>query len=229
MTAPERAAADGRPPVDLRLLLPATLPEQGMRPLCLPFALTGAHDAILYGTGGPFAPEPVWWQCTRLGQTSQQGVLLQHAADALASVGQTTSALWPYDRGLGYGTENPPTGCGQPPWQQAAWQLIPLAHDGVEDDIEDMLAARRPVVLVVEVTDEFADPEPDGHVPVPLLTAAPGDYHAVLAVGVATDAAQGRRLLIRNSWGPAWGAGGYCWLPLAYLVAFVAQAAVVSR
>ena len=70
---------------------------------------------------------------------------------------------------------------------------------------------------------------PSGEIVVPALTAPLGDYHAVLAVGVATNAAAtSRRLLIRNSWGPGWGANGHAWLPYDYLIAHAVDAAAVD-
>lgn len=228
MTAAASAAGTGRPDVDLRSLLPPPVPTQGMRPLCLPFALTGAHDALRHGAGAPFAPEPIWWRCTHLGQTTPAGVLLDDAGNAVAHVGQAAASDWPYNPGLGWGTEHPPASCGPPPWRQANWTEVPLGHDGVEDGIESTLAASRPVVLVIEVTDGFEFPQPEGHMPAPPITADAGDYHAVLVVGAATDPVYGRRLLVRNSWGPTWGAGGYGWLTLPYLVAFAVQAAALN-
>jgi C1A family cysteine protease len=80
--------------------------------------------------------------------------------------------------------------------------------------------------VIVELTGEFEKPSADGEIAVPDLLAPVSDYHAVLAVGAATNTAGTiRRLLIRNTWGPGWGAGGYGWLPLDYLIAFAVQAA----
>jgi hypothetical protein len=105
----------------------------------------------------------------------------------------------------------------------------PLAHDGIEDLIEDALAVVLPLVLVIELTQEFEDATADGEIALPALTAPVGDYHAVLALGAATSTdGTSRRLLIRNTWGSGWGAGGYGWLPLDYLIAFAVQVATID-
>ncbi|TFV88118.1 hypothetical protein E4P40_10450 [Blastococcus sp. CT_GayMR20] len=226
------ASQPARTNVDLRPLISSSLMDQGARPVCLPFALSHAHDALLDAQTGPgastaMAPEAVWWHCTVHRQTSLGGMLLEDGALALRDSGQPPLADWPWNPHLGVGTEDPPTAAGSPPWQQVAAAELHLAHDGVEDPIEDALAAGHPVVLIVEVTDEFDDAGPDGSIDVPDIRSPEGDYHAVLVVGAATHAELGRRLLIRNSWGPYWGAGGYGWLPLDYLVANALQAAVL--
>jgi C1A family cysteine protease len=105
---------------------------------------------------------------------------------------------------------------------------VVIAHDGVEDAIEDDLAVGHPVMLVLEVSTGFEHPEPDGFIPVPPITAPTAGYHAVLIVGAWTDPTHGRVFLIRNSWGEYWGAGGYGLLPVGYLIDFGAQAARVS-
>lgn len=220
-----------RPAVDLRHLLPTTLPSQGPRPLCLPFAVGANHEAVLSNAGKPIAalaPESLWWRCTQLGQTSAAGVLFGSVASALTDAGQPDLSVWPYDESLGAGTEDPPTGAGLPPWRTAQVESIPIAHDGLEDEIESHLASATPVVLVLEVTMEFEMPAADGHVAVPNLRAPPGDFHAVLLVGAATHNPHGRCLLVRNSWGLGWGAGGYGWVPIPYLEAFAVEAGIVT-
>lgn len=226
-----RAAAARRPPSDARAYLPAGVPDQGPRPLCLPFAFTGAHDALVAATGAPVAthaPEALWWRCTSLGLTRPDGTLLSAVGDALADVGQPRLSDWPFDPALGSGTQDPPTSCGPAPWETANWRHVDLARDGIEDELEDWLAAGYPVVLVLELTRSFLSPDVEGFVSTPPVHVEPGDYHAVLAVGAATHPARGRHLLIRNSWGAAWAVGGYCWLGPAYLAAFGPQAAVLA-
>ncbi|MXW41512.1 MAG: hypothetical protein F4X48_05455 [Acidimicrobiia bacterium] len=62
---------------------------------------------------------------------------------------------------------------------------------------------------------------------VPPLAAPQGSYHAVLVVGARTHE-RVRTLLVRNSWAPGWGAGGYGWLPLDYLISFGALAGAID-
>lgn len=226
----ESSPTPARPNVDLRNRVASRLMSQGPRPVCVPFSLSLAHDALQGSdptADTAMAPEALWWHCTKRGQTYPAGMALDHAAKALQASGQPLLTEWPWNPTLGYMTEDPPTAVGAPPWHQARTFLFEPAHDGVEDQIEDSLTAGYPVVLVVEVTSEFQNPAPDGSIDVPDIRSPAGDYHAVLVVGAATDPAQGRRLLIRNSWSEAWGASGYGWLPLGYLVANAVQSAVV--
>lgn len=218
-----------RPAVDLRPLVTSALMDQGARPVCLPFALSHAHEATATRPApSALAPEAIWWHASQRGHVSAGGMLLQHAGEALHESGQPLLAWWPWNPNLGVGTETPPAAVGAPPWHTATVAPLLLAHDGTENDLEDSLADGRPVVLVVEVTDEFENPNAEGLIAVPDIRSPAGDYHAVLVVGAKTDAGLGRFLLIRNSWTTYWGAGGYGWLPMDYLIAHAVQAATVS-
>ena len=226
------AAQPGRPAVDLRPNISSDLVQQGARPLCLALCLSFAHEAVTENRRPPagrgaMAPEAIWWHCSSRGRTFPGGMLLEDGAVALGDVGQPRLSDWPWNPALGVGTENPPTAVGSPPWHRAEVEEIDLAHDGIEGGIEDALAAGHPVILIVELSTEFDDAAPDGSIDVPDIRSPMGDYHAVLVVGARTHHQSGRRLLIRNSWGTGWGANGYGWLPLDYLVAHAGQAAVV--
>lgn len=222
-----------RPPVDLRHLVASPVRQQGPRPLCVPFSIASAHEATRTHAGVPgaetLAVEPLWQYCLDAGLAGYGGTTLQAVAAAVETKGQTAEQCWPYNPTLGAGTEPEPAIATQAAWYCAGTVEIPLAHDGIECLAEDALAAGFPLVLIIEVTSEFEQPTIDGEIATPALTAPTSDYHAVLVVGAATDQADSaRRLLIRNTWGPGWGAGGYGWLPLDYTIAFAGQAAVMD-
>lgn len=227
------AASLARPAIDLRHLLPPVR-AQGPRPLCVPFSVTATHEAArsLAGsavTSDILAVEPLWQYCVNAGNADHLGTSLRATADALNSAGQPLEAHWPYNDTLGAGTEPAPATAANVAWYAAAMVELPLAHDGVEDLIEIALSAGFPVVVLIEITAEFESPREGGEIALPLITSPLGDYHAVVAVGAATSAdGANRRLLVGNTWGPAWGAGGYGWLPLEHLTAFAVEAAVID-
>jgi hypothetical protein len=219
------------PDIDLRPLLGPQVLDQLERPVCVAFAVSTAHEATRTSSGADpehLAPEAIWWHCTNLGLTSDHGMLLLDAGLALGDVGQPLLSDWPYSTALGDGTEPPPETLSPPPWHRARLAPLPVAHDGIEERIEESLADNKLVILVIEVTDEFREPDDLGVIALPDLRSEEGGYHAIACVGVATHPRFGRLLLIKNSWGIGWGVGGHAWLPVDYLIAFGAQAAIVE-
>jgi hypothetical protein len=201
--------------------------------LCVPFSIAAAHEAARNHTASPgaetLAVEPLWQHCLQNGHAGHSGTTLTAGATAVQANGQTPENSWPYNETLGAGTEPEPAAATSADWYTAGVVDAPLAHDGVEVLIEDALGAGLPLILVVELTRQFEQPTAEGEISTPPLTAPVGDYHAVLVVGAATNHdGTNRRLLIRNSWGSGWGAGGYGWLSLDYLVAFAVQAATID-
>ena len=217
------AASQARPGVDLRRVLAAAI-DQGPRPLCMPVTFTAAHEAlraqILSAAPEGLAPEPLWRHCVQTGAADATGTTVAAAAQALAGPGQPLLSEWPFRHDLGVRTEAQPATVGAPPWHIAVVAEHTLARDGMETAMENALAAGRPAVLVLEVTREFRNAPSNGEVALAPLNTPLGEGHAVLVVGAATHATRGRQLLVRNSWGPRWGAGGFGWLPLTWVAAF---------
>ena len=221
------------PPVDLRSIVGSPVRWQGSRPLCVPISVAAAHEAARAKAVGTDAPElciePLWGHCVASGRTSAEGTWLDAVGDALTSDGHTFESVWPYNETLAEHTEARPAGADQADWFTADLVAVPVAHDGIESMIEAALSAELAVVLLIEMTAEFDPTGPGGEISVPPIQSPAGAYHAVVAVGAATNSAgDTRRLLIRNSWGTRWGAGGYGWLPYDYLIGFCPQAAVID-
>jgi hypothetical protein len=220
-------------PIDLRTYLTGGAPSQGPRPLCVPFSISGVHEATRsFSMNAPpdaLAAEPLWQSCVSNGSADHRGTSLVAVGQAVRSSGQTSERVWPYNPSLGSGTESTPSAASSSSWLTASLIDVPIAHDGIESAIESALSIGLTLALVIEITPEFERPMPGGEVAVPPLASAPGDYHAVIAVGAATNSlGTSRRLLIRNSWGVGWGIGGFGWLPCDYLISFAVQAGVLD-
>ena len=84
-------------------------------------------------------------------------------------------------------------------------------------DMRTCLAAGDPFVIGIMVYESFEskDVAKTGNVPMPSYDEQALGGHAVLVVGY-NDADQ--TFLVRNSWGPKWGQGGYFTLPYEYVL-----------
>ncbi len=215
-----------RSPVDLRPMLAPAI-DQGTRPLCIPIVVTASHEACRTQPPEPLAPDALWLSCVTNGTASREGTTLEAVADALRTDGQPRLADWPFNTAILHEADPIPLAAQASTWHQADLSSVLVANDGIEDDIEDQLAIGLVVALIIEVTTEFEQATSNGTIEVPPLTAPQGSYHAVLVVGARTQE-RVRALLVRNSWGPGWGAGGYGWLPLDYLIAFGARAGAID-
>lgn len=199
--------------------------DQNPRPTCLAFAASDAHAVA---RGLPFNPLSAEWAyyhaVHRDGGTPDGGATLGGMLDGIRLDGQPIEAAWPYTNG--------------PDPEPATWAPPPgvtelFRRDSTEQaacsvgDLVAPLGAGAPVLLVMTISDAFYMPDPDGVVE----TAEPPDperIHAVLAVGHgrlgSADA-----VLVRNSWGPEWGADGHAWLHEGYLAPRLLRSAVMTR
>lgn len=171
--------------IDLRSLVGRDVLDQGTRPTCVAFAASVANEALHHAekTAEHFAPEALWWQATTAGATSLRGMVLNNVAPALLGYGQPELSQWPYDPTLGAGTEEPPENLQNPPWKRSALNDVVLKHDGIEDALEDELEHSHPVILIVEVTDEFGQPDDEASLPCRTCALHPGRTTRLLASG----------------------------------------------
>jgi C1A family cysteine protease len=135
--------------------------------------------------------------------------------DGIKSVGQwgdCPETEWPYE--VSQFAVQPPQSC----YDDAAKHLA-LVYESVGQDLDSLrgcLAAGFPIVFGFTV---YAGFESDyvartGRVSMPHWFERVIGGHAVLAVGYDDASAT---FVVRNSWGPSWGDGGYFYFPYAYM------------
>lgn len=198
--------------VDLRSMF-GDVRNQGSRPTCLAFAASDAHAGIR-PKWTPLSCEFAFYHAQRRsGRLPNQGALLSATLEALREDGQPEEAAWPY---LGkvpvdVTTWVPPANIGET-----------FARDGLTisatiDAAIQELSGGRPVILLLQLSAAFFHPGINGVIdPAHGEVPEPQRRHAVIAVGHGAVGGH-RSILVRNSWGDGWAAGGYAWLTEAFL------------
>jgi hypothetical protein len=151
--------------------------------------------------------EALYYLAKMIDADGRPGTSPRSVGHALAKTGQPEASLWPYDPTL---TDVDPLPA--PPVRAldpSGLLKASLRPSGPEfDDLQTVLCAGFGVILGIDVWPGLYMPVGDT-MPAPNATDLLGDGHAVLLVGIDE---QGRRLLIRNSWGKTWGASGHAWM-----------------
>ena len=199
--------------IDLRHLFgPAR--DQGARPTCLAFAASDVH-AALRGVWSPLSCEYVFHRAqARTARTPHEGATLTGMLDALREDGQPAETGWPYLTVVPANTNlwQPPAGA-TPLFRRAG-----AAGANTVNAIISHLDAKQPVITLMRLSRSFYRVGPDGIIDE--AANEPPDFHrrhAVIAVGHGTAKGQ-RAILIRNSWGSAWGDHGYAWITEKFLL-----------
>lgn len=206
--------------VDLRVEHLFPVSDQGMRPICVPMAITGAHEIVrLYDDGPPpylLAPDALWTHAWKCDLATETGTSLFAIGNALRDQGQPELTAWPLDSTT-VGASTTPSGLSSPPWMRATLEEFSYDRSKLMSELND----RRPMVLIVHVTDEFhyADGS-TGRVKSPDSSSTGQGLHAILCLGYAEGENSSVHFLVRNSWGESWGLHGYGWLPDDYIENF---------
>ena len=179
--------------------------NQGSRPTCVAFAVSDAHAAAR-GTFAALSVEHVYFHAVRRtpGGNPQNGVSLGKMLDAVRIDGQAGERGWPYLVSL-------PSDLTK--WAPPATATPVFRRDSITvgasiNMIVSQLDSGIPPVLTFMISLAFCEAE-KGIVEPRSLDADVG-WHAVIAVGHAQTGGK-LWLLVRNSWGEAWGNGGYAW------------------
>ena len=199
--------------VDLRNSL-LQVRDQGARPTCLAHALTISHEHVL---GSKFLLSPEYLHYFSTGGALGLGCSADAAMAALKADGQPREDACPY-------FALPPTDEWSPPKHVVVFRrnsaLLKPRAELVSQAVRD---GRVPVIGISLPRSFFAPTRP--------WVILPGTdirgLHAVAAVGVG-DGEVGTVVLVRNSWGSAWGDRGHAYLTQEFLQAHLKCAIILE-
>jgi papain like protease len=149
------------------------------------------------------------------GADCKAGTNISYAFDILVANGVATMAAAPWDA--------PVTNCSQsllqPAWatdaanhKAAYYRTIPASVEG----IKEQLAANNPVVIGIQVSDEYQSWTGTGVLST--FNSAPLGGHAQCIVGYDDSKGSGGAFRIINSWNTSWGDNGFIWIDYNTLV-----------
>ncbi|MDY6941971.1 MAG: C1 family peptidase [Pseudomonadota bacterium] len=159
-----------------------------------------------------------------LGWTGDTGAYLRDTIKAMALFGVPPETYWPYE--LDRFDDEPTAFCYA--FGQSYQTLQYYRHDPVGTppktvltNVKSYLAAGLPAMFGFSVYSSMPGiGEGSGEIPYPTPGERLEGGHAVVAVGyddARRISGDKGALLIRNSWGTAWGEEGYGWLPYKYV------------
>lgn len=152
-----------------------------------------------------------------LGKKGDTGAPTRATLKAMLDYGVCREKLWPYK--ISRFDEQPPNECYREASEYQILKYYTLDSPGsdleqVLINVKDVLAIGTPIMFGFSVFSSIATSKTEGMIPFPNASDRVLGGHAVMAVGY-DDKKQA--LLIRNSWGTAWGMDGYGYLPYKYV------------
>jgi C1A family cysteine protease len=170
-------------------------------------------------------------------QKGDTGAYLRLTMGAMVLFGVPPEEYWPYSDAPRQFDREPPAFCYS--FAQNYKTIKYYRHDppgtsarDVLDRVKTHLAAGHPAMFGFTVYNSISQAEDAGLIPFPSPKERIEGGHAVMAAGYddarKVENAYGGgptkgALLVRNSWGPDWGDGGYGWLPYEYVLRGLAE------
>jgi C1A family cysteine protease len=205
--------------VDPRADLPAVF-DQGQLGSCTANAVAGAveYDAKLNGSDPGFLSRLwIYYYERRLeGSPADQdtGAQGRDGFKVCQKLGVPLEQDWPYD--IAKFSDEPPASLDGEARQHriSNYRVVPRNLDSMKA----ALSNRQTIAFGFTVYESFESPDvgKSGIVPLPSRNEKVLGGHEVLLVGYLKD--ETNYGLVRNSWGPVWGMGGYFLMPWAYLL-----------
>jgi C1A family cysteine protease len=208
------------PEVDPREQMPPVY-DQGQLGSCTANAVGAAleYDGMLDGASAVTPSRLFIYYCERQIEGSldkgDTGAFGRDGFKAAKRFGTPPETDWPYDV-ANYAENPPPTA-----WSDAAEHKLTKSYKSVPRSLNQfklVLSNKQTIAFGFSVYSSFESQEvaSTGTVPMPTPDEQQIGGHEVLAVGYL--AAQPNYVLVRNSWGPSWGLGGYFLMPWTYLL-----------
>ena len=198
--------------------VPQVVYDQGQLGSCTANAIAGAleFDQIKQADPKIFTPSRlfIYYNERAIEGTvgTDSGAQIRDGIKCVGKIGACPETEWAYD--IAKFAQRPPAAAFQDAnvGKALQYQRVPQ----VLSQMKGCLASGYPFVFGFTVYESFESDQvaKTGVAPMPAHGEKVLGGHAVLAVGY-DDASQ--RFIVRNSWGPGWGMGGYFTFPYAYL------------
>ena len=143
--------------------------------------------------------------------SSDAGAEIRDGIQSVATTGACDESIWPYD--ISQFTNKP----SDQAYNEAKKGIIKKYTRVPQKlaNIQNVLSHGIPIVFGATLYNSFEsdDVARTGIVPMPQQNENVVGGHAILMVGTNDT-----HFIVRNSWGPNWGEGGYCYFPHEYLL-----------
>jgi C1A family cysteine protease len=202
--------------IDLRPFM-TTVENQYDSNSCTANAMAGAYEYLenrLYGQATDVSRLFIYYNARALDDSTQadEGTYLSNCVKVVRKYGACAEEIWPFQ--LGQIKEKPPKAAYKDGVRFRIEDAASLAVD--LDTMRACLAEGYPFVFGLQLFESFTGSGGNGGlVPMPdIENEAHNGGHAMLCVGYSDS---DQVFVVRNSWGPEWGDGGYCYVPYAYM------------